>query len=88
MTHSNPRMFYANIYFNREVWVKTQTQMGVLVGKSVEKPPLIRHRHGWEYNIKVDLKRIRWGGVNSINLAQDRHKRRGVLNVIMRHGVP
>jgi hypothetical protein len=60
---------------------------GVLVGTPAENPSLVRHKRRWEYNIKVDLKRIRLEGVNSINLAQDRHKRRGVLNIIMRFRV-
>jgi hypothetical protein len=33
-----------------------------------------RRGHRWEDNIKMDLKSIGWGGVNWIDLAQDRDK--------------
>jgi len=33
---------------------------GVLVGKR----PLERLRHGWKYNIKVDLQDVEWGGMD------------------------
>ena len=57
--------------------------------KPVEKPPLVRHKRRWECNIKADLKRIRWKGVKSINLAQNRHKRREIFiyTSIMRYRV-
>jgi hypothetical protein len=35
-----------------------------LVGKSEDKRPLGRPRHGWVDNIKMDLGEIRWGGVD------------------------
>jgi hypothetical protein len=44
----------------------------VLVGKPERKRPLGRPRRRWEDNIKMDLKKIGWGGMDWINLAQDR----------------
>jgi hypothetical protein len=44
----------------------------VLVGRPEGKRPLGRPRHGWEDNIKVDLREIGIDGVNWIQLAQDR----------------
>jgi len=35
----------------------------VLEGKPEERKPLVRHRHRWEDNIKMNLQEIGWGGV-------------------------
>jgi hypothetical protein len=43
-----------------------------LVGIPEGKKPLGRHRHRWEDNIKMDLREIGWGGMDWIDLAQDR----------------
>jgi hypothetical protein len=43
-----------------------------LVGNSEGKRPLGRPRHMWENNIKMDLREIGWGGMDWIDLAQDR----------------
>jgi hypothetical protein len=34
----------------------------VLEGKPEERKPLLRHRHRWEYNTKMDLQEIDLGG--------------------------
>jgi hypothetical protein len=44
----------------------------ILVGKLEGKRPLGRPRRMWENNIKMDLREIGWGGVDWIDLAQDR----------------
>jgi hypothetical protein len=44
----------------------------VLVGKHEEKRPLGKPRRRWEDNIKMDVKEVGWGGMDSIDLAQDR----------------
>ena len=41
-----------------------------------------RHRRRWENNIKMHFKEIRWDGVNWMHLAQDRGKRRDLVNTI------
>jgi hypothetical protein len=46
----------------------------ILVGKPEGKRPLGRPRRRWVYNIKMDLLEIGWGGVDCIDLAQDRDK--------------
>jgi hypothetical protein len=58
------------------------------VGKRVDRPELVKHRRRWEYNIKEDIKRITWEGVNCINLVQEKHETRGVLKVITKYRVP
>jgi hypothetical protein len=39
-------------------------------------------------NIKMDLGEIRWGGEDSIDLAQDRDQWRALVNTVMNLGVP
>jgi hypothetical protein len=46
----------------------------VLVGKPEGKRPLGRPWRTWEDNIKMDLQEVRCGGLDSIDLAQDRDR--------------
>jgi hypothetical protein len=46
---------------------------GILVGKPEGKRPLAIPRHWWVDNIKMKLKEIGWGGMDWINLNQDRN---------------
>jgi hypothetical protein len=34
-------------------------------------------------NIKIDLREIGWGGIDWIDLAQDRDRRRALVNTVM-----
>jgi hypothetical protein len=58
------------------------------VGRPEGKRPLGRPRRRWVDNIKMDLLEIGWGGVDSIGLAQDKHKWRTLVNAVMSHRVP
>jgi hypothetical protein len=60
----------------------------VLVGKPEGKRPLGRPRHRWEDNIKVNLQEVGCGGVDWIDLAQDRDRWRALVNVVMNFQVP
>jgi hypothetical protein len=54
----------------------------VLVGKPKGKRPLVRYSHRWEDNFNWMFKK--WdGGMNWIDLAQDRDRRRGLVNAVM-----
>jgi hypothetical protein len=44
----------------------------IFVGKPEGKRPLGRPSRRWEDNIKMDLGEIGWGGMDWIDLAQDR----------------
>jgi hypothetical protein len=44
----------------------------VLMGKPDGRRPLGRPRRRWEDNIKMDLQRVRCGGMDWIELAQER----------------
>jgi hypothetical protein len=59
-----------------------------LVGKPEGKRPLGRPRHWWIDNIKIDLLEIGVSVVDWIGLAQDRYRRRALVNVVMNLRVP
>jgi hypothetical protein len=46
----------------------------VLVGKPEGEGSLGRPRRKWVENIEMDLSEIEWGGLDLIDLAQDRDK--------------
>jgi hypothetical protein len=52
----------------------------ILVGKPEEKRPLGRHR--WVDNIKMDFREIEWGGMDWIDLAQDRDQWKALVNMV------
>ena len=60
----------------------------VLVGKPEVKRILGRPRLRWKDNIKMDLKEIGCGGVNWIQLAQDRDRWQALMNAVMNIRVP
>jgi hypothetical protein len=55
----------------------------VFVEKPEGKRPLARPRHRWEDGIRMDLREIGLGGVDWIQLAQDRDRWRAVVNAVM-----
>jgi len=60
----------------------------VLVGKSEGKRLLGRLRHRWEDNIKMNLQEVGCGGMDWIELAQDRDGWRALVNSVMNIRVP
>ena len=60
----------------------------VLVGKPEGKRPPGRPRRRWEDNIKMDLQEVGCGGMDWIELAQDRDRWRALVNVVMNLWVP
>ena len=50
----------------------------VLVGK-----PLGRPRRRWKDNIKIDLQEVAYGGMDWMELAQDRDRWRALVNAVM-----
>jgi hypothetical protein len=53
------------------------------VRRSEGKRPLGRPRHRWEDNIKFYLQEVGWGGMDWIDLAEDRDRWCAVANVVM-----
>ena len=60
----------------------------VLVGRPEGKIPLGRPRRRWEDNIKMVLQEVGCGGVDWIELAQDKDRWRAFVNAIMNLRVP
>ena len=58
-----------------------------LVGKPEGERPLGRPRCRWEGNIKMDLQEVGCGGMDWIELAQDRDRWRALVNAVMNLGV-
>jgi len=54
-----------------------------LVGKPEGKRPLGRPRRRWDDNIKMDLDEIGCGGVDWIELDQDRDRWRALVTAVM-----
>jgi hypothetical protein len=60
----------------------------ILMGKPEGKSTLGRRRHRWQDNSRMDLREIGWGGMDWINLAQDRNQWRALVNMVMNLQVP
>jgi len=58
----------------------------VLVGKPEGKRPFGRPKHRWEDNIKMHLQEVGCGGMDWIELAQERDRRRALVNAVMKFG--
>jgi hypothetical protein len=54
----------------------------VLLGKPEGKIPMGKPRCRWEDNIKADLKEVGCGGMDWIELAQDRDRWRAIMNAV------
>jgi len=60
----------------------------VLVGKPEGRRPLGRPRHRWEDNIRMDLQELECGGMDWIELAQDRDRWWALVNAVINLRIP
>jgi len=88
-----PEIF--KVGYSKSGWAGHVARMGegrgeyrFLVGKPEEKRPLGRPRRRWEDNIKMDLQKVSFGGMDWIKLAQDRDSWRALVNAVMNLHVP
>jgi len=59
-----------------------------LGGKPEGRSLLGRPRRRWENNIKMGLQDVGWGGMDWIELAQDRKRWRALVHAVMNLRVP
>jgi len=59
-----------------------------LVGKPEGKNPLGRPMRRWEVSIKIDLQEVGCGGMDWIELAEDRDRRQPLVTAVINHLVP
>jgi len=59
-----------------------------LVGRSGGKIPFGIPRYRWKDTIKIDLQQVGWGGVDSIDLDQDRDRWWTLVSAVMNLRVP
>jgi hypothetical protein len=60
----------------------------LLVGKPEGKRPLGKPTRRWVNSIRMDLVEVGWGDVDWIGLAQDRDRRRALVNSVLNLRVP
>jgi len=60
----------------------------VFMGKPEGKRPFGRPRRRWEDNIKMDLQDVGCGGMEWIELAQDRDRWQALVNAVINLQVP
>jgi hypothetical protein len=60
----------------------------ILLGKPERMGPLGRSRRRWDDNIRMDLQAVGCGGMDWIELAQDRDRWRALVNAAMNLRVP
>jgi hypothetical protein len=67
---------------------KKRSAHRALVGTPERARSLGRSRRRWEDNIKMDLRKILWGGMDWIDLAEDRDQWRVLVDTVMNLRVP
>jgi hypothetical protein len=60
----------------------------IFIKKPNRKRPCRRPRHGWEDNIRIDLREIGWEVVDWIHLVQDRDQWCVLMNMAVNLWVP
>jgi hypothetical protein len=87
--YSSPNIIWV-IKSRRVTWAVHVARMGerrgiyrVLVRKPEGKRPTERPKYRWEDNIEIDLQEVGRGGMDWIELAQDRDRWRELINAVI-----
>jgi hypothetical protein len=67
---------------------KKRNAYRISVGTPEGKRPLGSPRRRWEDKSRMDLREIKWGGMDWIDLAQDRDQWRALVSTVMNLRVP
>jgi hypothetical protein len=67
---------------------ETRNVCRIWVAKPEGKRPLGRQRRRWADNIKRDLRKIGWDGMDWIDVAQDKDQWKALVNTAMNLQVP
>jgi hypothetical protein len=70
------------------VWETTEACTGFPLGDPRETDQLENTGVRWEENTKMDLQEVEWGGIDWIELPQDRVRWQAALNAVMNLRVP
>jgi hypothetical protein len=80
---------------SRVIWAGHEACMGakknaytILMGKPEGRRSLGRPRRRFDDNIKMDLREIEWGGMDWIDLTQERDQWRALVNTVVNLRVP
>jgi hypothetical protein len=92
--HSSPNIIRV-IKSRRLRWAGYVARLGeergayrILVGRPEGRRQLWRPRRRWEDNIKMEIREVGCGGMNWIELAQDRDRWRDIVNAVINLRVP
>jgi hypothetical protein len=67
---------------------ETRNACRILLVKPEGKRPLGTPSRKWVDNIKMDVREIKWDGMDWIDVAQDKHQLRALVNTVMNLRVP
>ena len=70
------------------VWRKGEVCTGFLMRTPEVKRPLVRRRCRWEDNIKTGLLKVGCGGMDWVELPQDRDRWRVLVSTVMNFWIP
>jgi hypothetical protein len=72
-----PKLTFSNVIF---MFLEKRNAYRLLVRKPEGRRPLGRPRRRWLDNIRIDLVEVVWSDLDWIGLAQDRDRRRALVN--------
>ena len=88
------QIFIIQVIRLRIMWVGHVAHVGerstyrVLVGKLGGKRPLGIPKHRWEDNVKMNIKEVVVGGIDWIDLAEDKDRWQSLVNAVMNLCIP